>query len=466
MDDGHTPEQDDGEGEEEPLGSGIPARGEMEELRAELRKQGVEPEDFMNSEAVPVWEAHLEHFDADLVETYRVAGDAVALSLTELGFGGPSLDRMEIRPMPRHTIAAISATRGDGAPLILLSHTLLAMLLLYSRHLAAASWAEEGPVRGAFAAAVRHLRGVSGIDGELLASSLRFAALHLRLKWGPVVPHLLLEEHCEGHANLQATHALRFVLAHEVAHTVLGHVPAAGAASPHSEPEREREADRLALRAVMHAQRRENLGGRLHALLGALAAVTVIDFDERALFVHRGASHPPARRRIADLMAGLPAGQASVLQRYTHHLLDVTARASDFSPGADAVSVETAITDPRNLQHPLTDRYRDDLLEKAEIQTTAPAEQIRRIRRWDLRHGTDLTPGAEAVLAGDVDRGLLLWGVREDHVAPMTDPALPLPFARLLTCVHKAMGEGPLEPALRAATLTAHQLTSTEQEGA
>ncbi|WP_406509928.1 hypothetical protein [Streptomyces sp. NBC_00212] len=111
--------------------------------------------------------------------------------------------------------------------------------------------------------------------------------------------------------------AYRFVIAHEIAHHVLGHSsdPSSFAPGEHvpvcSENERrERDADLLAFRATRRAGEMQEGGPLMEleavdsATKGALIAMLGLNLTEQALFVRRGCTHPPAATRAAWLAEG------------------------------------------------------------------------------------------------------------------------------------------------------------------
>lgn len=405
-----------------------------------------------------------EHGGDPMEDSSALVGDVVARALADLGHRRAAPERLEVCPVARQAISASAQGYEDGSALVRVSDALFAFALLYAQHLADARTKDStlASVRSAFR---RYFRDESGLDEDLLTGSLRFSALHQRVLGGPVTPFPVLTGGRQAEADRYLTHCLRFVVAHEYAHVLLGHRAAApGVSSCAGDPEWETAADELALRTVLHAWRGHGPGTQLHAGLGALLAVLVVHFSERALFVRRGTSHPPAAERRDRLVRSLPPHVALLVRQYGDMLAGLTDRAADFGRGAPPVPWQQVMDHPRVQSRALWLGHRDDLVRYAGIQSRAPHELAAAIREGDARHGTALSAGAEAVLAGRTGEGLRLWGLSPHRVEEITAPALPLSFWGLLDEIHAALpGAGGLDPALHAATIAQYALMEEDR---
>ncbi|MBT3151254.1 hypothetical protein HTV45_10225 [Streptomyces sp. CHD11] len=410
--------------------------------------------------AIEAWD---EHGGDPAEENCDAVGEVVAVALAELGHDRAAPENLEVCPVARQAISATARGYEDGSALALVSDSLVAFAMLYAQHLADAR-TKESALATARSVFRRYFRDESGLDEDLLAASLRFSALHQRVLGGPVTPFPVLTDRQQTDADWYLTHCLRFVVAHEYAHVLLGHGTAApGVSSCAGDPGWETEADELALRTVLHAWRRHGPGTRLHAGLGALLAVVVVHFSERALFIHRGTTHPPATERLDRLVRSLPPHVALLVGQYGSTLMGLTDRAAHFGAGAAPVPWQPVLDHPRVRRQGIWLDHRDDLARYAEIQSHAPHELVAALREGDARHGTAVSAGAEAVLAGRTGDGLRLWGLPPRRVEEITDPALPLSFWGLLDEIHTTLPAVPhpagrLDPALRAATLAQYAL--------
>ena len=431
----------------------------MTEYLDVLRSRGEDTQ--LVESAIAAWD---EHGGDPIDENCRFAAQAVAAALAELGYDRAVLDRLEICSVARQAISAAGQAYGDGSALIRISDALFAFAHLYSSHLAYAR-VKESALASLRAVFRRNMRDESGLDEVLLTASLRFSALHQRVLGGAMTPVLALGESQQAEADRYLTHCLRFVVAHEYGHVLLGHsAVAAGVASCSGDPRWETEADELALRTVVHAQRGHGPGTALHAGFGALLAIVVVHFAERALYVHRGSTHPPAAERQERLVRSLPPHVALLVRQYGETLMALTDRAADFTLRARAVPWQPVLEHPRVVRHALWDDYRDDITRYAEIQSGAPDRLASALRALGTRHGTAVPAGAESMLSGRPRNGLRLWGLADPRIEEITDPALPLSFWALLEDIRESLpvvGSAPhevMELALHAATLTQHVL--------
>jgi hypothetical protein len=237
--------------------------------------------------------------------------------------------------------------------------------------------------------------------------------------------------------------AAQFVLAHELAHYVLAHASSVSAFAPDeylpvcSESHQlETEADLHALRAVRRACERlfDELppeGGE--AALGAVGAaigMLAVHVTERALFVRRGASHPPARQRAAALLREMNPKERKLAQEALDLALAVTEAASGI--GAGAVSFTPAMFGSAPIHTPLDPSY---------LRTIEVCDALQcRSREWYLslfdQAGHELgepwlADGARLAAEGDPAGALRTWGVPKGNIGALCDPEQPLTFNAL-----------------------------------
>ncbi|MGP4003477.1 hypothetical protein, partial [Streptomyces sp. 8N706] len=100
----------------------------------------------------------------------------------------------------------------------------------------------------------------------------------------------------------------------------------------------------------------------------------VVHFSERALFVHRGLTHPPAAERRERLIRSLPPHVALLVGQYGNTLVELTDRAADFTAGAAPVPWQPVLDHPRVMRQALWLDHLDDIARYAETQSCAPHE--------------------------------------------------------------------------------------------
>ncbi|MEV6236345.1 hypothetical protein [Lentzea sp. NPDC051838] len=286
--------------------------------------------------------------------------DSVVEAMVSAGHDRTRLRSVELAS--GDTVPASSTSYPDGSARIEISDAVLAVIAIYSRHLAVA--VARPP------SFFRRLRRRRPFDIALLAATLRYTARVARLSGSVETLPLPLEPFQEDVADLLATHSLRFVIAHELAHHLKG------------------PADRLAYQAVLA------VGEPLLVPLGALVAVTAVHNAEKSLFV-RGVGHPPVESRLGVLWEEVPFHDRSSFNRHAAHLSEATDLAINFTQGTRPSIAWDRLDAP---EHPFS---RCD-----ELQAMTPAQLVVELHRWP-----SIGSGARALLDGRLSDAARLWEI-------------------------------------------------------
>ncbi|MDT7787294.1 MAG: hypothetical protein QOF58_5713, partial [Pseudonocardiales bacterium] len=291
-----------------------------------------------------------------MAETAHEIKDSVVEAMVAAGH-----DRGRLRSVglePGDTVSASSTSYPDGSALVQISEAVLALIPVYSRHLAVAVARPDQ--------FLKRFRRRRPFDTALLAAVLRFTSRVGRSSGRVQTLAIDLEPFQQHTADLIATHSLRFVIAHELAHHLQG------------------PADRLAYQAVLAAQHHDESGPPSLVPLGALVAVAVVHHAEKALYV-RGTSHSPVESRLGVLWEEVPFHDRSSFNSYAARLSEATDLATDFTQGTrPSVSWDLL---PDAPPHPFA---RCD-----ELQSLTPAQLVVELHRWP-----SIGSGARAVLDG------------------------------------------------------------------
>ncbi|HEX8867744.1 MAG TPA: hypothetical protein VF821_18945, partial [Lentzea sp.] len=221
---------------------------------------------------------------------------------------------------------------------------------------------------------LKRLRRRRPFDTALLAAVLRYTSRVERSSGSVQTLPISLEPFQQHTADLLATHSLRFVIAHELAHHLRGPL----------------DADRLAYQAVLAAH---DAGPPSLVPLGALVAVTVVHNVEKSLFV-RSAGHPPVDRRLGVLWEEVPFHDRSSFNTAAAHLAEATDLATDFTQGSrPSVSWDLVPDAPAHA-----------FARCDELQALTPAQLVIELHRWP-----SIGSGARAVLDGRLDDAARQW---------------------------------------------------------
>ncbi|GGX25353.1 hypothetical protein GCM10010297_53180 [Streptomyces malachitofuscus] len=421
---------------------------------------------------------------ADLIDAFTTLGRADRLS------------RLVVKPTASDEISARYIPCADGSGLVLLSDSFIGLCNSYCQYMGKSVHLFSGVSlpQMLYKMFIASFEEAIGQDPAHLTSQLRYHLFNRRAHGIATIlatPRDVAENSGSGEGNLGGLFlmlAIRFVIGHEMAHHVLGHV-----AECAESPDNESEADLLALEAgalVLANESKKLIRTRLvrdrwlcdmgefYSLLASSMAMLTVQSMEDGLMVRRGRTHLPARDRAARL-AGRFHGEDRLRERervrgrrdvifrdrlaaegywlelLLRNMLDATTMASDFgeNPANDAWTTLLAPeTDNPHGQH-MRDVARLDRL------LSGSTDEL-----VDALHEDALRDGALLVVAGDTRRGLSTWGVPDAGIAALHDAGKALAFHKLVHDLRSAFaGEGPeavqeLERPLVAATLLARAL--------
>lgn len=404
--------------------------GELDELRESLaraREIGDKVAEDALSRVLAAWTA-----DGDpIAGSFEVTREVLVEAMADLGVDSGVLNCIELTETSLDSITARVRGFPDGSACVRVSRALFSLSHLYARH------------------AARHLIGVSRLadrahamstlgvlDLDLLVGSLRYHAVHQRVFGMASKITLLLDPSQESLASLLSLHTLRFVVAHEFAHHVLGHTetergfaPNADVSGCSDEQRRETEADELALAAVVGAAEKDPVPEPWHAILGAALAIAAIESAERSLYVRTGRTHPPAAARGDLLLRLLPQETDQTLRRITTGLRTATATASGFAPGVQPEWV--SIFAHPEIHTPHDKSYQRAVARFDEMMCTDSATLAQWLRTWSERFDIPLTPGIDAAVAGYDEDAMVAWGIPDRHITQFTNRSSALSFHAL-----------------------------------
>ncbi|UUU32430.1 hypothetical protein JIX56_22400 [Streptomyces sp. CA-210063] len=377
-------------------------------------------------------------------------------ALADLGASRTALDDVWAVALNRDTFSARMTRFTDDSGLVTVSDATVSLCGLYAQALG--------------------LAGQRGPETQVLTGLLRYYTTQQRVFGLAGKMEIRLEPMATQYAILLQYMSAQFVLAHELAHYVLGHASSVSAFAPDeylpvcSESHQlEAEADLHALRAVRRACERlfDDLpSASEQAALGAVGAaigMLAVHVTERALFVRRGASHPPARQRAAALLREMNPEERKLAQEALDLALDATEAAS--GTGAGAVSFTSEMFGSAPIHTPLDPSY---------LRTTEVCDAIQcRSRDWyvslfDQAAGELglpwLADGARLAAEDDPAGALRTWGVPKGNIGALCDPQQPLTFYALYLKLRAAFTAGGMQAshlltyALAAATLVGEPL--------
>lgn len=343
-------------------------------------------------------------------ENVREVKDSVVAAMVQAGHDRSQLRSVEVASSD--TVSASSTSHRDGSALIRVSDAVLALIPVYSSHVAVAVAKPD--------TFLKRLRRRRPFDTALLAAVLRYTSRVARSSGRVQTLPIDLEPFQQHTADLIAAHGLRFVVAHELAHHLRG------------------PADRLAYQAVLAAQHHDESGPPSLVPLGALVAVTVVHHVEKSLFV-RCAGHPPLDRRLGVLWEEVPFHDRAAFNSYAARLSEATDLAANFTQGTrPAVSWDLV---PGAPDHPFA---RCD-----ELQSCTPAQLVAELHRWP-----SIGSGARALLDGRLADAARLWEIplAQFHTWESQNP---LAASTLRVGLQKARGLEDLTPLERCPVVEA-----------
>ncbi|MGW8741773.1 hypothetical protein [Streptomyces sp. NPDC055794] len=350
-------------------------------------------------------------------------------ALADLGANRATLNDVWTVALKRDTFSARMTRFADGTGLVAISDATFSLCALYAQTIALA--AQRGP------------------EPQVLTGLLRYYNTQQRIFAISGKMGIRLDPAASQHAALFQYMAAQFVLAHELAHYVLGHASSVSAFAPDeylpvcSESHQlEAEADLHALRTVRRWCERHlgDLPGGWEVAYGAVGVaigMLAVHVTERALFVRRGASHPPARRRAAALLREMSPEERHLAQETLDLALSATEAASGF--GAGAVSFTPQMFGSAPVHTRLDPSYLKTIEVCDAIQCRSREWYVRFFAQESLELGEDwIAEGARFAAADQPAEALRTWGVSKGSIGALCDPQQPLTFNALYTKLRAA----------------------------
>ncbi|NEA37447.1 hypothetical protein [Streptomyces sp. SID13031] len=408
---------------------------QLEQMKAELARLG----DRRSLRRLKLMEAGFKLFDRGRFANpmngmLQASTLGVKQAMIEIGADQDKVASAFVGSSLREDVAAQMTPFSDGSGLAVMSDAVLSLVLYYSQY-AGAVLADPspgqpkkfGPDRGTTD------RG----NTEVLTGLLRYYNVHQRVfgvagKLGWRTPR------GASRTSRTGVHALRFVLAHELSHHVLGHDSALSGFSPgehlpvcSGNQRLELDADDFAYRAVQRAAHNDRPGSASAddpaAITGALIAMMAIHSTERALFVRRGCTHPPASVRAEYLLHDLSPELQDYAESLSTELLSATEGSSMFSPEAEPFDwAWYAASRKIDSSHP--DDYLQHINTLDQIQCFSVDRLVEATSTASIPSPAE---GAPEAAAGNLTRALELWGLTEADRHRLTDPGQALTFHTL-----------------------------------
>lgn len=384
--------------------------------------------------------------------------DALSLEVlkgfADLGYPASRLDRICFGMLYEQDVTAQVAPFADGSALVMYSDALHGLAHVYANLL----MHSMGTMSNSVIEMVRALRRISRPrprDAALYAGLLRYYNVHQRVFGAAGKLTLELDSERQLYAvDVISKLALQFVLAHEVAHVVLGHATKSRAfntqdGGPGSrllllddDQQLEFEADDLALTVALRAfgDFGTAQAKRTFPVMGALAAVWAIDATERGLYVRRGRSHPPSELRFERILSRLDKPISAGLLTLTATLEDATRLACDFRTPLPPDHWQTTFSHPKVLKEPHTPKYLTVITQLDTLQSKGTEWLNKKYPPLEGVRNDSLMQGADLVLAGDLRNGLRAWGMPNNEVQRICDASTALSYYALQNAIFESIG--------------------------
>jgi hypothetical protein len=478
--DGTTPEPES-PGEAAARRSRINREDQLEDMFEQLTELGdhegrAELEQAMAEWKLSKWRVgHTNPVDAMVHELKR----QVATAIAELTDRPERLDLLTFVALKSEAVSARMRPLKDGWGLVQFSDATLTLCHLYS------GCAAEGFVpagSGLPFGRLRHARraqrtGNLGINRDLLTGLLRYYYVNQRVFALAAKLGYRVRRRAQQVSWLLTEQSMVFVLCHEAAHHVLEHPPAASAFSPSEDlsacsdsQQRELDADLLGYRAAVRVGEHGIAGTRaagqlgmlpeVGAALGALIGMLAIYGDERAVFIRRGRSHPPAPARAARLLGQFSPEVRDFAEIFLGDLVEATRRATDFSENGYRFTTAW-LARTQGVHSPLPP-HKLTLVELVDLALSRPREGAAATMLEIEKQAALPSPDAvHAALAGDARTALLAWGVPTARVEAFCDPHRTLKFSDLVEKLRAAFDTRglPVGAPLVASVLAAQLLS-------
>lgn len=381
--------------------------------------------------------AYVGHCTSSLFETLR-----------GMGFSESLLDSVCVGSTLQDDVAAEMRRFPDGSGLVLISDSILTLGSLLSTFLGDVMYRiGRGP---APLTAWRSLKvAVTGklpVSTEHLVALLRYHNLQQRVFGTAAKLGQELNSDRAAMGMFVGLLASKFVIAHELAHHVLGHSAQVSAFSalsdlPACSPDQrlELDADALALDILLNSAEKHQDGSDLPLppgvmLAGALVSIVTVHCAEQAMFVRGGATHPPAAVRAAALLARASFSDQRFADLWLRQLVTATDSAASFGPGAALIDLDSLYANPR-IDSPLDRSYLQGVRKLDKVQCTAAKDLAGGFPEINKLHECRLAAGGKAALAGRAEDALASWGVADPDRARILQSDRPLSFHSLLNSI-------------------------------
>jgi len=455
-------------------------------MRAQMAKLGADDDRHRLDTMFTGWveEPEAAAYDNPVPAVLGELSGMVKVAMAELGVPSERLATVHVGSALADDVSAQIQSFDDGSGLVLVSDAVLSLANVYCVYAgqAMSRLGEGWPVKRLFHVFRAVAGGGMGEDPFFLTGLLRYYNVNQRV-YGLAAKLGRSDDRADNDVvALITVQATLFVLGHEIAHHALGHTSAVSAFSPgehlpacSGDARRELDADLLAYRAAVRvfetqaADQPELASGlgtqaaTVNAAMGALVAILVLHVTERALFVRRGNTHPPAADRAARLLGGIDGKVQQFVQLFLTKMLAATEAASDFSVAATPFDWARFYADLR-VETPQPRSYLDQIALFDRLQTTSRSELLAGLDQDHVDPSRVLLRGSRAALDGDVRGALEIWGVAEELREFICDERQPLTFHTVLKVIREAFEEqdlpkgSALPGSIVAATLVADRL--------
>jgi hypothetical protein len=383
---------------------------QLQEIEANIKDELYPAENFMHSLSTSI---------------VRTVGTFAASEWRDLGKACFTL-------LEEEDVTATTSIFPDGSGLIIVSDALATLLY----HLAALN-VKLQPRR----------LGRRQMEPGTACAVIRFHLLQQRIYGLAAKCKVLLTEDEETEAQNLASSALHFVIAHEVAHYVLGHqikpnTSATSARLPIADDQErvESEADAFAIK-VQRSNIADPTGSQRPwlAMASGLLAVQAIELMERSLFVRRARSHPLPGIRWRDIRTGAPSADVEKAELYLLPILRTCDDARRVNHPLTQRHWQSLGSDPDILREHRSSEYLNLMAELDRFMGHDESKLELYLRRSSGETGIDLAPGLAQFPRGP--RGVLeAWKVPKISIDAITDPNIALTFYSL----HARIEDSPL----------------------
>ncbi|MFJ6900610.1 hypothetical protein [Streptomyces hokutonensis] len=358
-------------------------------------------------------------------------------AIVTLGVSPEKLDSVRVVATLSDAVSAHMTPFDDGSGLVIVSDEVIGMCSLYCQYEAfyIDRWGDRRRRRASVQTRMYK-------NADVLTALLRYHTTNQRVTGLTTQLNVQLSPRGQQVAWRLNGLAYRFVIAHEMAHHVLGHSSAPSSFAPgehvpvcSDSERREREADLLAFRATRRASEMQEDGRLMEmeamasATKGALIAMLGLELTEQALFVRRGCTHPPASIRAAWLQEELNDHWRKVMHRFLRVPVEATAAAALISENANPFSWESVSSAP--IYTPMPQSHISSIGELDAIQCLPESVyfSVLNDRRNDSLAW--LAEGARLASEGNPMLALVQWGLSERASHKFCNPQRALKFFTL-----------------------------------